>query len=471
MLWRHLPRGGALPEDVWRQRHRGILVLLWLHVPAMLIIAIAQDVGASHAAFETGVVVALAALATASREHRRLSTIIAVVGLLTCSAELVHLSHGLIEMHFHYFVMVGVVTLYQDWQPFLLAIGYVVLQHGVAGAVSPASVYNHPEAVSQPWKWAAIHGLFILGMSAAGIITWRLNESLLEAATEREEALRASEAELRASNEQLARSDTLKGVFIGTVSHELNTPLTAITGFTQLLAQNWDSLPDEKRLEMLERIDRNGRMLGGLISEVLDFSRLERGHSRLRTEPVDVGRLVTGVIDQLGVVLARHRLSVTVSEDATVDGDTDALVRVVTNLLTNAAKFSPDGTTIHVTVGADDAVGTVTVDDEGPGIPADERDLIFEPFYRGHSDAVIGQPGTGVGLAVVKNLTEQMGGSVMVDNLDSTGLLLGVTLHAPSRATTRPSSRPRRAERCRAEPDRRSRSGRPRDPSWRRRHR
>ncbi|MEY2421231.1 MAG: two-component system, NarL family, sensor histidine kinase BarA [Acidimicrobiaceae bacterium] len=414
-LWRHLPRGGALPEDVWRQRHRGILVLLWLHVPAVFIIAMAQDVGVAHTAVETGIVVALAALATESREHRRLSTIIAVVGLLTCSAELVHLSHGLIEMHFHYFVMVGVVTLYQDWQPFLLAIGYVVLQHGVAGVVSPESVYNHPEAVAQPWKWAAIHGLFILGMSAAGIITWRLNESLLEAATEREKALRASESELRASNEQLARSDALKGVFIGTVSHELNTPLTAITGFTQLLAQNWDSLSDEKRLEMLERIDRNSRMLGGLISEVLDFSRLERGHSRLRADPVNVGQLVAGVVDQLGVVLARHRVSVVVVEDATVDGDTDALTRVVSNLLTNAAKFSPDGATIHVTVGAEGSVGTVTIDDNGPGVPADERDLIFEPFYRGHGDEVISQSGTGVGLSVVKNLTEQMGGSVMVD--------------------------------------------------------
>jgi signal transduction histidine kinase len=431
-LWRHLPRGGSLPEDVWRQRHRGILVLLWLHVPAILVIAIAQDVGSAHAAFETGIVAAFATLATASREHRRLSTLIAVVGLLTCSAVLVHLSHGLIEMHFHYFVMVGVVTLYQDWQPFLLAIGYVVVQHGLAGAVSPESVYNHPEAVSQPWKWATIHGLFILGMSAAGIITWRLNESLLDAATEREAALRESESELRSSNEQLARSDKLKGVFIGTVSHELNTPLTAITGFTRLLAQNWDSLPDEKRLEMVERIDRNSRMLDGLISEVLDFSRLERDHSRLRTDPVDVSRLVTGVIEQLGVVLAGHHVSVAVDRDAIVDGDTDALTRVVANLLTNAAKFSPDGTTIHVTVGADDGVGTLTIDDEGPGIPVDERDLVFEPFFRGRGDAVIGQPGTGVGLAVVKNLTEQMGGSVMVDGKRSVGarFILSLPLHS-----------------------------------------
>jgi len=408
-LWRLLPKGSTLPEDVWRQRHRGILVLLWLHIPVIFIVAIALGYSAAHGVVETSIIVSLAAVATATRDRRRLSTVVAAVGLLTCSAELVHLSRGLIEMHFHYFVMVGVVTLYQDWQPFLIAIGYVVLQHGVAGAISPASVYNHREAVTDPWKWAAIHGLFIMAMSVTGIITWRLNESLLEAATE-------SEAELRASNEQLARANELKGVFISTVSHELNTPLAAIKGFTMILTEQWEALSDDQRVQALGRIDRNTRLLGGLISELLEFSSLERVHAPLRRDPVDVARLVGEVVDQLGVVLAGHMVSVTVADDAIVDGDADALTRVVTNLLTNAAKFSPEGTAIGVTVAIDDGVAMVTVDDEGPGIRPDERDLIFEPFYRSSDEAVASPPGTGIGLAVVKDLTEQMGGSVAVDS-------------------------------------------------------
>ena len=120
---------------------------------------------------------------------RRVSTVLTAVGLLTCSAVLVHLSGGVIEMHFHYFVMVGVITLYQDWWPFLIAIGYVVLQHGLAGAIDPNAVYNHPDAIEHPWQWAAIHGLFILGMSSAGIASWRLNESFLEGILERQEKL------------------------------------------------------------------------------------------------------------------------------------------------------------------------------------------------------------------------------------------------------------------------------------------
>lgn len=95
---------------------------------------------------------------------------------MTSSAVLVHLSGGFIEMHFHFFVMVGVITLYQDWTPFLLAIGYVILHHGVIGVLNPEAVYNRPAAWDHPWRWAAIHGAFVLGASAAILTAWRLNE-------------------------------------------------------------------------------------------------------------------------------------------------------------------------------------------------------------------------------------------------------------------------------------------------------
>ena len=117
------------------------------------------------------------------------------LGLLTCSAILVHLSHGTIEMHFHYFVMVGVVTLYQDWLPFLIAIAYVVTQHTVGGVLSPASVYNHPNAIERPWLWAMYHGVAILAMSITGLLMWKLNETLVGTVEQRELALSAAEAD------------------------------------------------------------------------------------------------------------------------------------------------------------------------------------------------------------------------------------------------------------------------------------
>jgi diguanylate cyclase (GGDEF)-like protein/PAS domain S-box-containing protein len=198
-LRRHLPTGSTLPDAVWKQRHRGILTLLWLHIPVVATVAVAQGVGVVHAAFETSIIVLFAVGASLLRHSKREATIATAVGLLTCSAELVHLTNGLTEMHFHYFVMIGVITLYQDWWPFLVAIGYVVFQHGLAGAISPESVYNHQAAIDHPWEWAGIHGAFILGMSAAGIVSWKLNERLLEAATHRDGELRETLSLLNAT--------------------------------------------------------------------------------------------------------------------------------------------------------------------------------------------------------------------------------------------------------------------------------
>ena len=184
-----LPRGSTLPTEVWVRRHRAILVLLWLHVPALFVFGLARHETLVHSLVEAALVAVFAAAATVLRPHRLLSTVLAALGLFTCSAVLVHLSGGVVEMHFHYFVMVGVVSLYQDWRPFLIAIGYVVFQHGFAGAIAPASVYNHQAAIDHPWQWAGVHGLFVLAMSAAGVASWKLNESLLHSASDREDKL------------------------------------------------------------------------------------------------------------------------------------------------------------------------------------------------------------------------------------------------------------------------------------------
>ena len=177
---RALPQGGALPDDVWQRRHRWILALLWIHVPVIAILSLARGYGLSHALLEASPVSALALLAGISTGGRGFRSGMAAAGLLTSSAVLVHLSGGLIEMHFHFFVMIGVLTMYQDWVPFLVAIGYVVLHHGVMGVVDPKSVYNHPAAWANPWEWAAIHGGFVLAASAAYVVAWRMNEDSQE---------------------------------------------------------------------------------------------------------------------------------------------------------------------------------------------------------------------------------------------------------------------------------------------------
>jgi diguanylate cyclase len=171
-----LPQGGSLPKEIWDRRHRGIVALLWLHVAGIPIYGLIRGVGPFHMVMEASIV-ALATLAASSPKLGRKSrSVAATLGLFSSSAILVHLSGGLIEMHFHFFVMVAVVTLYQDWVPFLLAIGYVVVHHALIGSLAPGDVYNHAAAINQPWKWALIHGSFIAAESTALLVAWHLGE-------------------------------------------------------------------------------------------------------------------------------------------------------------------------------------------------------------------------------------------------------------------------------------------------------
>src|SRR5689334_17930132 len=117
-----LPKGNALPAEVWAERHRWILTLLFVHVPVVWGFGVLRGTTVLHALLEASAVGSFGLVALWVRRDRRQSTIVTALGLLTASAVLVHLSGGMIEMHFHYFVMVGVITLYQDWWPFLVAI-------------------------------------------------------------------------------------------------------------------------------------------------------------------------------------------------------------------------------------------------------------------------------------------------------------------------------------------------------------
>lgn len=174
-----LPKGHSLPDDAWRVRHRTLLTLLVAHVVGVFVFALTQGEEPLHAAAEAAVLAVFAAvgwLTTGPGRRRQLSSAVTAVGLVASSAVLVHLSGGVIEMHFHFFVMVGVMTLYQDWQPFLLAVGFVVVHHGLIGTLAPEQVYNHPAAVAHPFRWALVHGLFVLAASVASVVAWKLNE-------------------------------------------------------------------------------------------------------------------------------------------------------------------------------------------------------------------------------------------------------------------------------------------------------
>jgi GAF domain-containing protein/anti-sigma regulatory factor (Ser/Thr protein kinase) len=179
-----------LPEEHWRRRHRWIVALLWVHAAAIPIFGLVRGYDAVHVVAESLVVPVAAAYASWPTLARRARTLAASFGLLSASAILVHLSGGVIEMHFHFFVMVAVVSLYQDWLPFLAAVGYVFIHHAVLGSIDPHSVFNHQAAWNHPWRWAGIHATFIAGISAACLVNWRLNEETLDQRRSAEDRLR-----------------------------------------------------------------------------------------------------------------------------------------------------------------------------------------------------------------------------------------------------------------------------------------
>ena len=194
-----LPEGRTLAAELWDARHRAILALLWAHVPAVLLFGLYRGEGIEHSLLEAAPVLVFAVLAAQQGLSRGLRSIVAALGLIVCSAVLVHLSGGVIEMHFHFFVMLSVISLYQDWRPFLLAIGFVALHHGLVGIITPQDVYDHGAAWNAPLKWALIHAGFVLGASAVNVASWRIVE---DGHRKSRAALEASERRFRALIEQ-----------------------------------------------------------------------------------------------------------------------------------------------------------------------------------------------------------------------------------------------------------------------------
>ncbi len=175
-----LPKGQLLPEHVLRRRHRSIQILLWLHVPALFAFGLLMGASLEHVSLDVSVIVLCGLGASLERFRLKARIIAASFGLVTCSAVLVDLWGGITEAHFHFFVMIGVLTLYQDWTPFLVAIAFVVVHHGVGGVIDPRAVFgDNPQADRNPWEWALVHGGFVLAASVAHIVAWRTNENQL----------------------------------------------------------------------------------------------------------------------------------------------------------------------------------------------------------------------------------------------------------------------------------------------------
>lgn len=233
---------------------------------------------------------------------------------------------------------------------------------------------------------------------------------------------------------RLEALDELKTTFLGVASHELRTPATAISGLATLLATRWDALGEDDRRAFATRIATNADALNALVQDLLDFARIERGDLRLALTPVDLTATVERVLARLDNVWGSHTVIPSVAADVEVLGDVNALERIITNLVSNAVKFSPPDADVLVTVEQRTGRARLLVDDSGPGVPEEEREKIFVRFFRGAGDAVVRTRGVGIGLSVVQDFVAQMGGSVHVEESPAGGARFVVELKALDRS-------------------------------------
>jgi diguanylate cyclase len=196
-----LPHGKTLPDASWQVRHRAVVLLLLAHTVALAACTLATTQSAAEAVTNASVPALGAYAATRQSLPRFVRSGIAAVAVMLTSAVVVHLMSGSIEGHFHFFAMIPVVALYEDWIAFGLAVAVVLMHHGVMGTLDPPSVYNHSGAWDHPWRYAFIHAAFFGSACVGAIINWRLHEKARDA-----------EALLTARMRHQAHHDALTGL-------------------------------------------------------------------------------------------------------------------------------------------------------------------------------------------------------------------------------------------------------------------
>ena len=415
-----LPRGEALPAADWASRHRIVCLLLAAHVPVLAVVALVTE-GASeallHVVLPLGALLALACV----NLPRRARALAASLGLLTGSALVVHLLDGMPEAHFHYFVTVAVIALYQDWSVYALAILFVLLQHGFMAV--------HPEGRADAlgsWGLAAVHAGAILAESTVLVLFWRASEISRAQQAQMHAELVAGRSSVQA---RLAETERMRADLIGTVSHEFRTPLTGIRGAALTLLKRGERLDAPGRAALLHAVLDQQERLSRLLENMLIAARATA------VDP-DAVSAVDAVAAEVAMLASAGRageapVAVVVEPGTSARMDRQALHQVLANLVDNALQHGAPGTVPLVAGGRDDRGVWFTVSNEGRVLDLTAAERLFEPFTQLESGATRDREGIGVGLYVVRRLVEVYGGSVDVRS-ESGWVTVEVRLHPAS---------------------------------------
>ena len=347
------------------------------------------------------------------------------------SALLIHLTGGRIETHFHVFGSLAFLAFYRDWRVLVPATVVVALDHFLRGIFWPQSVYG--VLVASEWRWLE-HAAWVVFEDIVLVMscvrgTQELRQiaertSILKEANKAQarHAIELSElvARLRLSQHEVEAATRAKSEFVANMSHELRTPLNAITLYSELLQES--AVADGRHDDVVDltKIQASSKHLLGLINGILDLSKIEAGKMELDLETFEVRAMVDELVGTIDAVVRQNGNTFDVVCDAGtghVYGDLTKTRQILFNLLSNAAKFTKNGSVkLHATRRSLDGKEIVefTVADSGIGLSDEQMSRLFRPFSQADSSISRKYGGTGLGLALVWRFCRLMAGEVSV---------------------------------------------------------
>jgi signal transduction histidine kinase len=424
-LWDYLPRGNTLGAGTWRRRHRLLQWVLLLHVPGLLVLGFA--LGNSPAVIGYSLIAPVAGLVLGYLvPRRRPASFFITGGLVFCSAALVVLTSGAIEAHFHFFIIIGFIALYQDWVPFLWNVTFTVLSHSIGTIWLGELIFAHPAGQANPWLWSSIHGLGVLAACVGMVIFWRITE---DEQTEKE----ALGRQLVTADAEIGRRRFTSDMLVNLARRNQSMLYRQLDIINQLedREQDPDALSELFKLDHLAtRVRRNAESLLVLAGEQ---------PPRTWSQPVALRDVVRAAIAETEDL---DRVAFSVNDDIALLGNPVAdLTHLLAELTENAVRFSPPDTAVAIRARPDrrqEGGHLLTVEDEGVGMPPEDlaaaNELLATPR---EIDLAVAQR---LGFHVVARLAARHGIAVSLSVTPGSGVTAVVALppglFAPSQAAT-----------------------------------
>lgn len=240
----------------------------------------------------------------------------------------------------------------------------------------------------------------------------------------------AQRGQLEEQNKKLAELNNLKNKFIGIAAHDIRNPLTSMLGFSQLMIENMDALPAAERTQYVKLIHSSSEKMLALVNNLLDISVIESGNLKLAVKPDSLEELCRERVHIFDFNARKKNifLQPSIEEIGAVPFDKDHISQVFDNLISNAIKFSPQGSNVRVSVEKEGNTAKVSIRDEGPGLSEEDKARLFGAFQKLSARPTGGEKSTGLGLAIVKKIVEAHEGSMSVESKLGSGTTFSFSL-------------------------------------------